>query len=376
VAIAVLPRIGDKPIIRRSTAEALLQCGHFEREDNDRLARGQAFHAFVASYFRRCAEEHEETLFTAVPELASRAWAHQRGLRQSEWDDFLALCDRFARSHAARLDTLVAIERTFTHDIGWALLTATTDRIDRIDLGDRDDEPTRIRIPDWKTEWELMDHWFQMRWYTQMAFLELPALEEVEFVIDLVRFGREMEPIVFVRGELDFWWETTLLALRDRVSTPGEPTGGSACADCVKRFNCARATALSREVPETIEQAVELYQEDLRLQEAHQLRWAGLERFFLDREPLVVGDRELGFLVPRDDSFVITGRPMAVVQALRTVGWDGMPLLTIPGSKITHKAVQQALVDAGVAEYRRGAPAFKDRKHQPAKQKPEPEAAK
>src|ERR1043166_1306529 len=239
MAVHALP---VKPVIRRSLAEAPPGCPRFPMEDSERLAFGQAFHTYAASYILHCQALGEESDLTAVFELARDAWARTRGLNQerciqpqdgSRDAEFFDLCHRFSEANLAGLDTLQHVEHTLTYDVGFPLLTCTLDRLDRVDAGDPDDDPTWLLVRDWKTELGEMEHGFQIRWYTQMLFLTQPGLQNVDFEVVPVRRGRPYDAITFQRGDLETWWNMVMQALQEVLESPmAPPYGGAQCENC------------------------------------------------------------------------------------------------------------------------------------------------
>lgn len=358
----------QKPIIRRSLAEGLLSCVQFKREDSEQLAFGQALHSFIAAYTLKCQATGEETRMTDVAPLASEAWARTHGLQWSRWEEFLELCTHFADTHEASLSSLLRIEHTFTHDVGFALLTCTVDRLDRADAGDPDELPTNIQISDWKTERAELDHDFQARWYSQMAFLAMPSVDLVVFAVHALRDWWKPEPYIFRRGELSLWWDTTLNALRSRLDVPhAAPVGGPACPGCAKRYECPKATAVAGSIPETEDQADEQFQELLRLEEGIAVRKEGLKRFYSGHAERVVLGHELGFLTPREPRLVITVRPLDLVKWLKRKRLGGDEVLKVDSEQLSGKRLQDKLIEGGVAKHEFSRPSFKWRKHVPAR---------
>lgn len=353
------------PTIRRSLAEGLAGCPAFVMERSERLAFGQAFHRFAAAYWRHLQAISEESDLTAVGHLASDAWARTPGLLQSRWAEYIALCDRFAASHLGELDMLAAVEEPITLPIEWAMLVCTPDRIDRIDGGDPDDDATWERITDYKTEQGEMDHEFQIHWYAQMRFLTQPALQRIDLVLDLVRWGAPHDPITVERGELDAWWDTTLAALRHRLDVgPGAPpVGGPACEGCALRRTCGESLPSVAIAPATEEEADILLSEHHRLDAAAKVRWGLLEEFYRDRAPrLDVNGEEIGFLRSRKPAFRWVALPSAVAAWARKRSMDWRPFVGLVTKPVTNRGVQDLAVADGMAVFEFNPPQFKTRK--------------
>lgn len=359
--------IAEKPVIRRSLAESLITCPAFVREDGEQLAFGQAWHSFAATYILQCKATHEETRQTDVARLAAEAWIRTPGLLHSRLQEFIRLCERFAESHFANLETLTVVEHTETLDVGDMILTGTMDRIDRADLGDPDDDPEREIITDYKTERSELDHEFQLRTYAQLRLLNHPSLKEVGFIVDFVRDGWSTEAVWFRRGELDGWWDLMLASLRERLALRDpQPVGGPACDGCGKRGTCPKALTIAREKPDNEDQADELFEETLRLEQALEVRRAGLKDFYRDREHRVAHGHEVGFLTPREPRLHVVGKPLEVLKWLNRRHYDGEAMLKVDTEAVA--PVGEKLVEAGLATREYSKPGFRWRKHVPARE--------
>lgn len=366
--MTALSLVPDRRVIRRSLAEGLLSCTDFQREDGEQLAFGQAWHSFAAAYTLQCQSTREESRQTDVARLAREAWERQPGLDLSRYDEFMELCDYFAASHLANLETLTHIEHTDTLDVGFAILTCTYDRIDRADMGDPDDEARRELGTDYKTEQGEMDHTFQLRWYAQMRLLTHPALEEIGFIVDPVRGRWKTDPVWFTRGDLDSWWHTTVGAVRKRLDIPpGNRTGGPACEGCALRYDCSKAIATAVAIPENEDQADEMFQETLRLEQALTVRKSGLKAWYSDHPARVAVGHEVGFLQPREERFVVTAPPLKVRSWLNRHHMEGDKVLKVDTEMLGRSAIQDSLIVAGLATRERSKPAFKWRNYLPAK---------
>jgi len=366
-AVTALAVESSKPIIRRSLAEGLLSCVQFKREDGEQLAFGQAVHSFIAAYTLQCKATGEETRLVDVGRLASEAWARTPGLLQSRWQEYMDLCQHFAESRPAQLQTLMHVEHTITLDVGFAILACTVDRIDRTDFGDPDEDPREVQIPDWKTERAELDHDFQARWYSQMVLLVMPSVDLVTFAVHALRDWWAPEPYYFRRGELDLWWSSTLLGLKARLDTPNAaPIGGPACPGCADRYKCPRSTAEARAIPETLDQAEEIFQETLRMEEGLDVRKKALKHFFSGHPETVMLGKEIGFLTPREENLVITAAAGDVAKFMRRKHMDTSTLLKVDKEQL-NKRLEDVLVGAGLARHEYSKPAFKWRNHVPAR---------
>ena len=364
-ALHVLP---DRPVVRRSLAEHLLTCVRFKPEEGEQLAFGTAAHSFFAAYKLQCKATGEETRLTDVARLAAEAWGRTHGLDQGRYAEYMKLCDDWASARPTNLDTLMHVEHTETLDVGFAILTGTMDQIDRADLGDVDDAPTRELITDEKTAQGEMDSSFQGWVYVQLRFINHPALQEVGWQVYPVRGRWPDETTWYRRGELDLWWKTMLGALRDRLEHPnGEPTGGKACTDCAIRYECPKALAVASAIPETEDQADELFGEALRLQEAFEVRKAGLLEFYRNREPRVAAGHEVGFLTPRAPHLVITVPPKQLRAWLSKHHLDGESVMKVDTEAVSKSAIADKLVVAGLATHQFSKPTFRWRNHVPAR---------
>jgi hypothetical protein len=354
--------IHDVPTIRRSLAEGLATCPAFVMERSERLAFGQAVHTFIATYWRHLQAIGEESDLTRWTELAANAWARTPGLLQSRFREFMGLCERFVQMHLGDLRSLAAVEEPITRHVGWAVLVCTPDRIDRIDGGDPDDDATWERITDYKSELGEMDHWFQLSWYAQMRLLARPALQRLDLVLDLIRFGQPHDPITVERGELDVWWDATLRAVRHRLDAgPGAPVGGPACEGCALRRTCGESLPSMAVAPQTEEEADIVLAEHRRLDAAAKVRWGLLEEFYRDRLPRDdVNGEEIGYLETREDSFelLLNASEMRFFAALSGMDPDALVKPVTPNNA----GLKDQLAALGLARYYRKPPVFKTRK--------------
>jgi len=357
-------QLPQKPVVRRSLAQAWLSCTEYESDAGENAAFGTVAHDAIQRYTLSCLAHEEETRLGDVDRLAREAFfGVARGLSPHRLDDVRNLLDRFAHTHTANLDTLMHVEYTLTTEVPFAILTGTVDRLDRTDGGDPDDPPTELTVIDFKTQWGQEDFSFQMRWYAALACLEWPSVRQVTTEIDYVRMDALRQVETYDRNQLLAWWDDILYGLQQRLEGPkGTPTGGAACQYCRKRMRCAASSSLSRAVPESESQAQELFQDLVRFEHAVEEHRKGLQAYFNDRPPFVWQGFELGFLRPREEQWRADD-PEAVKQFLDSKGLEGdLALITAVDAKKVSPALQREMVEAGIATYRLGEAQFKHRK--------------
>jgi PD-(D/E)XK nuclease superfamily len=365
---AQIPLVGGRPVIRRSLAEALLTCSRHVREDSERMAFGQAVHEFIRAYFLRCHEMREESLQDLVIEIAEAAWNSIDGLRQDRWEEFMFTCEEFARNHEAELDTLMLVEKALVVDAGWALFTCQVDRVDRIDDGDPDDPPTKLRLRDYKTEWRMGSHVFQIYWYVYTLFLTYRWVREITVEIDLVRSdSSRSKPLVFHRGELDLWWQYRMAKLRPLVESilagtnTAPPVGGPACDGCQIRYHCARSLAPAALMPTNDEQARALFADHLRLKEGAQAAKNALEQYQDGKEPLIGHGFRFGHQTPQSLGVRAVADVAAVIKwaKRKRLALDELLSVRLP----TRKAEREAMVEAGLIVRELGESSWKATKY-------------
>jgi hypothetical protein len=356
-----------KPVIRRTMLQGLLSCTEWASGESEQAAFGSAMHDAIAAYLLSCKAHREESRLADIDELARDAFFRKaRGLDPSRLDEFKALLDRFARTHTADLHSLIHLEHTLTTDEGFAILTGTVDRLDRIDGGDPDDPPTAILIRDWKTSWAPEPHAFQLMTYSALACKTWPSVQLVATEADHFRLGSAgVIRAEYYREWLLEWWDDIIFGLRARLDGPtGTPTGGAGCQYCTKRFSCAAAIAPHNLSPENEEQAIEIFQTAIRHEAALDESKKALKAYFGDRDPAVWEGLEVGFLSPRDPSFKV-GDIEAFRGAMKGLGLDPEPAIHASVEiKAVPSVVRPQLIEAGAAQMTLGDPAFKWRKAQ------------
>jgi len=384
--------------------ERLISCAVSESDMGENAAFGIFVHDCIYEYLLACVQAKQESRWSVLPQIVTNQFYRvPRGLPPARLDEAQELLDRFAHMHLADLDRMLwlpvyepsrrlltdhpspvwagqawttdgaakpALEYTMKLDVGWAVVSGTVDRMDRMDGDDRDDPPRIVQATDYKSQWAATPHLFQGRTYASLAFAQpwAQALEEFWWMPDPFKLRRDPNEsvVVYRRGDLDQWWEETLIGVRQRwelrVSGRAVPTGGAACQYCALRYSCPKALPMARGMPENNDQARELAMEWIRMDASRALRKESLAAYFSEHAPIQVGGYEVGFLDPRDERFV-TKDPMGVVNHLSAQGLDGSAVLkTIVDAAKIPNDLKPALVEAGVAKMVRGAATFKRRK--------------
>jgi len=359
-------------------AERLVACAVSEGDQSESASFGIFVHDCIHEYLLACIAANQESHWSTLRQIVvNQFYRTPRGLGPERLDEAQDLLDRFAHTHLAELDTLLylqggepALEYTMKLDVGWAIITGTVDRMDRIDGDDRDDPPRIVRATDYKSQWAQSPHLFQGRTYAQLTFAQpwAASLEEFHWMPDPFKLRSDPREgvIVYRRGDLDEWWVETLAGLRQRwdlrVSGRARPTGGAACTYCALRYSCPSALPVARDIPENVDQAVELVGEWIRFDLSRKLRGESLAAWFNNHAPIQVGGYEVGYLEPRDERFVASD-PMGIVNHLNSMGLDGAAALKsiIDQTKIP-SVVKPLLVEAKVARMERGKATFRRRK--------------
>lgn len=372
-----------RPVIRRSLMERLISCAVSEPDQGDNAAFGSLVHDCIYEYLLACVTHQQESRWSDLRQIVvNQFYRVPRGINPQRLDEAHDLLDLWSHNHLADLHTLMylpaadgtrslpALEYMLTADVGWATITGTVDRLDRLDGDDRDDPPRIVQATDYKTQWAATPHLFQGRTYAQLAFLQpwATGLEEFHWMPDPFKLRSDPHEgaIVYRRGDLDEWWKETIVGVKQRwdlrLSGRAVPTGGAACQYCALRYSCPQALPMARGIPENPEQAEELAMEWVRLDESAALRKESLAAYFKERAAQRVNGYEVGWLEPRDERFVASD-PMGIVTALNAMGLDGASVLftSIDKEKIPNH-MKAGLVAAGVAKMAKGAATFKRRK--------------
>jgi hypothetical protein len=373
--LELTPYQGRRPVLRRSFLASLLGCAVYEPDTGENAAFGIAAHDAIHAYWHQCIAAGEESRLGDVREIVAQVLRLPRGLSFDRRDDLLELLDQFARTHLAELDALLwvdgrpAIEYELRADVGWAVITGQPDRINRVDGGDVDDPVEGVSCPDYKTSWQTSDdHLFQGRTYAQLAFLRWPSLQTFEWMPDPLYARHDPVPLLYVRGQLDEWWEDMLGSARAiwelRQSGRARPTGGSPCQYCDLRFACPGATLDAQLTPENDEQANEMAMSWLQAKEGLKAQRKGLAQYTARRKkPLTVNGKLVGWMTP-DEARWVASDPLGIVSHATAAGYQGAKdwVVTWIDPRQVPKELKPALVEAGKARYELGPPQFKDRK--------------
>lgn len=380
-----------RPIFSRSHVEAFLQCVQFRDDHSPEAAYGTAVHDAVHMYWQLCIATHEESRLGDVDRIVRDAFFRSEGNDPERYEEARSLVYEFVSSRlldAGQLlvvDRLPAIEFSLRADNGWCWLTGRVDRLNRTDGEDPDDAPRIIRVKDYKSGWQptggarldgapsngstrVIPHEFQRRFYACLAFNDprinpRGELEAVETEIEFMRYHGEPEVITYERGELDAWWEDVRWALAQRwQDRKAPPTGCNSCQFCADRITCGAATTEARAIPTDLEQARHLASDWIRTTARAKGQRAALLGFMQERDPIVVGGLEVGFLRPRKATWKAS-KPLEIVTHLNAAGMAGdQVLFTAVDPRKVPDVLKAPMVEAGIARWEPGAPEFKARK--------------
>lgn len=327
-----------KPTLRRSEIQALLSCSAYVGDESEAAAFGTLVHRLIAD-----------------PANVAEILAELCGVGPERFDEARGLLGRFLATHELADDAMV--ESTLRIETAHAFVEGTPDRVEFLSA-------TEAVVLDWKTGWAVSDASFQMKFYGAMLAVTQPELLTVYARADFIRLTDGVVECQWPTSELRAWWEYDIVAalpgILERRENP-TPTGGSACQYCRKRLTCALSVAPARDAPASAEDAGRMVGDLVRLEAGVEAHRAALKVWFGDREPMVVGGVECGFLAPRDASFRPTATPQTIAWWLDDNGFSGAGVLSLDRSKIG-KPLARQLVDAGLGEMTTGAPVFKSRK--------------
>lgn len=382
-----------RPVLSRSYVESFLQCVQYRDDHSPDAAFGTVVHDAVYTYWQLCVAERAESMLAEVDRLVREAFFRPgAAVDPNRYEEARELVQGFVESRTLELHRLLIVERapaiefTLRADNGWCWLTGRADRIDRADGEDPDDPPRVIRLRDYKSGWapsggkaldgapstgssRLIPHDFQRRFYAWLAFHDPRLsrdLEAVETEIDWMRYRGEPEVITYWRDDLEAWGRDMLWGLAQQwARRTAPPTGCAACTYCADRITCAGATTEARAIPTDDEAARGVAQEWIRSQARTKGLRDALAGYMQERDPMVVGGLEVGFLRPRQASWKpIRDKTIEIVKHLDLAGLNGQAA-TYPAGVAADKipeVLRAPMVEAGLARWEVGPPAFKARK--------------
>jgi hypothetical protein len=333
--------VTTKVVLRRSLFAGLMGCAQYENDDSEPASFGRLVHAAIAEWIST-GDVTWETLIDG-------------GVAASDIETAVQLVARFMETHDREVLSQGQCEVTLRWETPDALLTGTPDHLQYI--SDR-----HILISDWKSGWaaSVATDRYQGMWYGALACLNDSAVETVTVRFDYLRLSEEngVNEWTERRDTLLRWFEDNVVANVPLVlaRADAEPTGGSSCTYCRKRWDCAASVAPYRNEPRTIEEVQTMIGELVRLEAAADERKKALQQWFREREPIVVNGLECGYLRPRDGSFRISD----IEVAMATLGDEARPLLRFDSARLKAGA-KKALIAAGAAAMVDGEPAFKTR---------------
>lgn len=231
--------------------ENYLCCSVYQSEGSTAAAFGTLVHSCIEDYWRHCLWTKSENAYEEIDAIVNRAFSKPAGVLPGREEEAKNLMWRFAYSHVANLGELWATERTFVAEAHCATLNGTLDRLDR--LAGSDDEPTMIRIIDYKTSWGLPEkQWpsFQLMFYAGLIAENMPSIEAFELEVDHVRRSDGIARHTVDAAQVATFWKKTILRLEDALrlrTSGGLPTGGASCVFCRWRRECSEATLDARE---------------------------------------------------------------------------------------------------------------------------------
>ncbi len=362
-------RPADDEVYRRSDIEAKLQCLVFEGDESGDAAFGTVFHDAMKLMLQHLRAVGLESDWDAIPRITRQAFfGRANGLHPDRLEEVEALLSHVAHTRLADLRTLMTLEDRIVVATGLhnpvtgarMLVSGQPDRLDRVDGGDPDDDPSEVRVTDYKTWRAVTDNTFQGRFYACLVFAKYPSVEWVTTAFDYVRpavrgangDGSAFE-LTYERGELDGWWQGMLKGFAERLGQPRKPTGCRACQYCRLRSSCGGSLAPYRDMPEGVDAAEVLFREWVRAEQAAKSRKGALAAWFeqTGRDPESWGGFRVGWMEPEKPQWKVTD-PLGVVKGMEAAGLNGKAaLVTWIDPKAVPYHVKPALVTLGVAKY-------------------------
>lgn len=279
------------PRLSQYRVKALLGCNAWipSRASNPAFRFGRAYHTALQLWLSKGNEQDSPQ---ALCEIAIRDEPGFPIERTAELErmviDYIRSVDRAALRREWDVEVEVELERVAD---GVAILTGRADRIDVSKDG------RTVRLPDYKTNWQLAQEKeppFQLMYYGSLAARKYLSAER--FILELhgARQGSVQSWTLSV-DDIEEWWERMTTRLEQVLRDEKRPTGGEQCHGCEKVWTCSAAPLEMSHVPENDDQALELVQDLTRRQAGVELLTNALKTYSKDREPFVLGDKLVGY---------------------------------------------------------------------------------
>lgn len=266
------------------------------------LIIGGAVHDFAEAYQKHLADKGRETDLAAADGIRDKIIGALPVDFIASADEAAGLCDRFAESHTAGLDTFQAAELDLAFTADWkpcewmAPDVFFRSKIDRVDLV----EESVVKITDYSTSWKIGEQKkLQLEIYCMAVGIAVASrpeadrldVEGFEVWTDFIRHGYRQGPATYSSGVIEVT-KKRLLQISDQVETlrasgkfPAQP--GSLCAWC----RVPDCPALSDEARDPAALAGRLL---ILEREAEQIK-EQLQQHVAAGGPLAFGDGALGY---------------------------------------------------------------------------------
>jgi CRISPR/Cas system-associated exonuclease Cas4 (RecB family) len=375
VALATVrvPRVRRKPRKRRSEVQNLLSCPMWRPSESEEASFKAALHDAIARYLHACYASGETTRLADVHDIARAAfYAMPRGLDVGRWTEFLGIFDLWAHARPADPETIfvdpvtgvLGIEMMVEVEEDEAILYGTMDLVRRLDDGDASEGPTRLAVIDHKGQWPVDSHEFQMRFYAGLLCRAFPTVEEIVTVADHYRRVNGIVEVAYGRDECLEWWEDMLYGLGRYLAAPKRrAVGGRACRYCARRLVCGKALDPWKTMPANDAEAVAAYRDRVRLNAASSIIREGLKAYTDHRDPLMIDDRDVGWMLPDTVRYVVP-QPQEVIAYLNTPHsrrGDEVSALVVMTDELTQDELDELQL-AGLVRREAGRLKFQERK--------------
>ena len=316
MTITALPTVRQSALARLELCPLSARLGELKaRHTTHAMARGTAYHAFVAEVVATCMERSETRMEPAEGrEVMQRIVGESvEPIPQAEHDSLLAMAWRFCREAVFDLDHIVDLEEGYALETGGFRVTGKPDWVE-ID-GDvatiRDHktsfamESERAHSLDTPGEVDDLDTDavrggpFQLRLYALLVAEAWPHVRTFRLILDYPRWGEERE---WVLDRSDLWkvsehLDTLLERLRvARETEVYAACPGSWCATCPQPLDC---TIPARDRGEgaitSVESAQAAADYVVAAEAAVKQAKGGLKAWCADNGPAFAGDQEFAF---------------------------------------------------------------------------------